>query len=180
MVDCMSNKIVKEIISWIMVFAIAIALAMVINRFVIYRVSSPTGSMENTIMINDKVFIFRLAYLFSEPKRGDIVVFEAPDKPEEDYIKRIIGLPGDVVEGIDGMVYVNGEPLEEDYLKEPMLEGPGTGTFGPFKVPEGHYFMMGDNRNNSADSRFWHNTYVSRKKIKGKAVLKYPDFKWLY
>ncbi|NLC19201.1 MAG: signal peptidase I [Clostridiales bacterium] len=180
MVDCMSNKIVKEIISWIMVFAIAIALAMVINRFVIYRVSSPTGSMENTIMINDKVFIFRLAYLFSEPKRGDIVVFEAPDKPEEDYIKRIIGLPGDVVEGIDGVVYVNGEPLEEDYLKEPMLEGPGTGTFGPFKVPEGHYFMMGDNRNNSADSRFWHNTYVSRKKIKGKAVLKYPNFKWLY
>jgi len=176
----MSNKIVKEIISWIMVFAIAIALAMVINRFVIYRVSSPTGSMENTIMINDKVFIFRLAYLFSEPKRGDIVVFEAPDKPEEDYIKRIIGLPGDVVEGIDGVVYVNGEPLEEDYLKEPMLEGPGTGTFGPFKVPEGHYFMMGDNRNNSADSRFWHNTYVSRKKIKGKAVLKYPNFKWLY
>jgi len=180
MVVCMSDKIIKEIISWIAVFAVAIALALFINRFIMYRVSTPTGSMENTIMINDKVFVLRLAYLFSEPKRGDIVVFEAPDNPEDDYIKRIIGLPGDVVEGIDGVVYVNGEPLEEDYLKEPMLKGPGTGTFGPFKVPEGHYFMMGDNRNNSSDSRVWINKYVAREKIKGKAIMKFPNFKWLY
>lgn len=180
MVDYMSSKIVKEILSWIMVFVVAIALAMFINRFVLYRVSTPTGSMENTIMINDKVFVFRLAYLFSEPKRGDIVVFEAPDDPEVDYIKRIIGLPGDIVEGIDGVVYVNGEPLKEDYIKEPMQKGPVTGTFGPYNVPEGHYFMMGDNRNNSADSRLWINKYVDRKKIRGKAILKFPNFKWLY
>jgi signal peptidase I len=171
----MTMKVVKEIISWIMVFVVAIVLALLINRFVIYRVSSPTGSMENTFMINDKVFIFRLAYLFSEPKRGDIVVFEAPDKPEEDYIKRIIGLPGETVQGIDGVVYINGEPLEEDYLKEPMY-----GSFGPYTVPEGHYFMMGDNRNESLDARLWNNKFVAFKKIRGKAVCKYPDFKWLY
>jgi len=171
----MSNKVVKEILSWIMVFVIAIVLALFINRFVIYRVSSPTGSMENTFMIDDKVYIFRLAYLFSEPKRGDIVVFEAPDKPEEDYIKRIIGLPGETIEGIDGVVYINGEPLKEDYLKEPMI-----GSFGPYVVPEGHYFMMGDNRNQSYDSRMWTNKFVARDKIRGKAVCKYPDFKWLY
>lgn len=171
----MTMKVVKEIISWIMVFVVAIVLALLINRFVIYRVSSPTGSMENTFMINDKVFIFRLAYLFSEPKRGDIVVFEAPDKPEEDYIKRIIGLPGETVQGIDGVVYINGEPLEEDYLKEPMY-----GSFGPYTVPEGHYFMMGDNRNESLDARLWNNKFVAFKKIRGKAVCKYPDFKWLH
>lgn len=171
----MSQKVVKEIISWIMVFVIAIVLALLINRLVIYRVSSPTGSMENTFMIDDKVVTFRLAYLFSGPKRGDIVVFEAPDSPEEDYIKRVIGLPGETVEGIDGIVYINGEPLKEDYLKEPMI-----GSFGPYEVPEGHYFMLGDNRNISLDARYWKNKFVARKKIRGKAILKYPDFKWLY
>jgi len=169
-------KVVKEIFSWIMVFVIAIALALFINRFILYRVSSPTPSMENTFMVNDKVFIFRLAYLFSDPKRGDIVVFEAPDKPEEDYIKRIIGLPGDTIEIKEGVVYINGEPLEENYLREPMREE----NFGPVVVPDGHYFMMGDNRNNSHDSRYWNKKFVARKKIRGKAVLKYPDFKWLW
>lgn len=172
----MSMKVVKEIFSWIMVFVIAIALALFINRFILYRVSSPTPSMENTFMVNDKVFIFRLAYLFSDPKRGDIVVFEAPDKPEEDYIKRIIGLPGDTIEIKEGVVYINGEPLEENYLREPMREE----NFGPVVVPDGHYFMMGDNRNNSHDSRYWNKKFVARKKIRGKAVLKYPDFKWLW
>jgi signal peptidase I len=170
----MNKKILKEIISWVMVIVIAYALAMLINRFVIYTVSSPTGSMEDTFMIKDRVVTFRLAYLFSDPKRGDIVVFEAPDTPEEDYIKRIIGLPGETVEVIDGLVYINGEPLQEDYLKEPM-----EGSFGPFVVPEGHYFMMGDNRNISWDARYWENKYVARNKIKGKALFKYPDFKWL-
>lgn len=172
----MSMKVVKEIFSWIVVFVIAIALALFINRFILYRVSSPTPSMENTFMVNDKVFIFRLAYLFSDPKRGDIVVFEAPDKPEEDYIKRIIGLPGDTIEIKEGVVYINGEPLEENYLREPMREE----NFGPVVVPDGHYFMMGDNRNNSHDSRYWNKKFVARKKIRGKAVLKYPDFKWLW
>lgn len=173
----MTNKILKEILSWVMVIIIAFALATIINKLVIYKVSSPTPSMENTFMVGDKVWTFKLAYLFSGPKRGDIVVFEAPDHPEEDYIKRVIGLPGDTVVVKDGVVTVNGKVLKEDYLKEPMVKGNGDGTY---VVPKGHYFMMGDNRNVSLDARFWTNKYVARNKIKGKALFKYPNFKWLF
>ncbi|MHB8127527.1 MAG: signal peptidase I [Mobilitalea sp.] len=169
----MKKKIWMEIISWILIFAVAYGSAMLINRFIIYRVSSPTASMENTFMIGEKVVTYRLAYLFSDPIRGDIVVFEYPDNPEEDFIKRIIGLPGETVKGIEGVVYINGEPLKEDYFKEKP-----EGDFGPFIVPEGHYFMMGDNRNISLDARYWENKYVAKEKIRGKALMKYPDFDW--
>ncbi len=171
----MNKKLVKEIISWILVFVIALGLAKAINKFVLYNVSSPTGSMENTFLIDEKVTVFKLAYVFGKPHRGDIVVFPFPDNPEEDYIKRIIGLPGETIEGIDGVVYINGEPLKENYLKEKP-----EGDFGPYEVPEDHYFMMGDNRNISADARYWENKYVALKDIKGKAVFKFPHFKWLY
>lgn len=167
------NKIWKELRDWAIVIIIAVSLALLINKFIIYKVSPPTASMENTIMVDDKVVTFRLAYLFSKPERGDIVVFEAPDTPEEDYIKRIIGLPGETVEIVEGIVFIDEEELEEDYLKETM-----TGSFGPFKVPEGQYFMMGDNRNISWDARYWDNKYVKMNKIRGKALLKYPDFTW--
>lgn len=174
----MGKRILKEILSWGLVFAIAFLLALVINRFVVFKVEVPSGSMENTIMTGDKVITFRLSYLFSDPKRGDIVVFPFPDDEETDYIKRIIGLPGDQVEVKEGTVYINGNPLEEDYLLEPMFDDEES-NFGPVTVPDGHYFMMGDNRNYSIDSREWENKFVSRDKIKGKAILKYPDFRWL-
>ncbi|HWT74565.1 MAG TPA: signal peptidase I [Mobilitalea sp.] len=167
------KKVYKEILDWVIVIAVAVLLALFITKFIIYKVSSPTDSMENTIMIDEKVITLRLAYLFSDPKRGDIVVFQAPDSPKEDYIKRVIGLPGETVEGKDGVVYIDGVPLEEDYLKEPM-----TGSFGPYTVPEGCYFMMGDNRNVSLDARFWTNKFVAKNKIRGKAIFKYPDFTW--
>lgn len=169
------NKALREVLDWVIVIVIAIALALFINKLVIYKVSPPTASMENTIMVDDKVITYRLAYLFSKPDRGDIVVFQAPDTPEEDYIKRVIGLPGETVEVIDGVVYIDGEPIDEDYLKEPM-----EGSFGPYEVPEGCYFMMGDNRNISWDARFWTEKFVEKDKIRGKAILKYPDFDWLY
>lgn len=171
----MGKRIVKEMISWIMVLAIAFLLAFVINRFVIYKVVVPTGSMENTIMTGDKVFTFRLSYLFSEPKRGDIVVFPFPDDEKVDYIKRIIGVGGDNIEIRDGQLYINDEPAIEDYLLEPMRKE----DFGPVRVPEGYYFMMGDNRNTSLDAREWDNKFVDGDKIKGKALFKYPDFSWL-
>jgi len=171
----MNKKIIKEIISWVMVVVIAFGLAQVINKFIVYKISSPTGSMENTFMIDEKVVIFRPAYLFHKPQRGDIVVFPAPDEPEEDYIKRIIGLPGETIQGIDGVVYINGEPLQEDYLKEKA-----EGNFGPYEIPEDSYFMMGDNRNISLDARYWEHKFVGFKDLKGKAVLKYPNFKWLW
>ena len=129
--------------------------------------------MENTIMTHDRLIALRTAYWFSEPKRGDIVVFHYPDNEEELYIKRVIGTPGDIVEGKDGIVYVNGEALEEPYIKEPAEED-----FGPYKVPKESYFMLGDNRNHSGDSRDWENTYVKKNKILGKAFLRYyPSFK---
>jgi len=171
----MEKKIFKEILSWVIVFAVAFVLALLINRFIIFKVEVPSGSMENTIMTGDKVFTYRLSYLFSDPKRGDIVVFPYPDNEEVDYIKRIIGLPGDKIEIRDGILYINDEEYEEDYLLEPMDKE----DFGPVVVPENSYFMMGDNRNSSMDSRYWINMFVKRDKIKGKAIFKYPDFAWL-
>ncbi len=169
----MGKKIIKEILSWVMIFVFAIIAANLIKRYIIFNVEVPTGSMENTIMIGDKASTFRLAYLFSDPKRGDIVVFPYPDNEEMDYIKRIIGLPGETIEGRDGLVYINGKPLKEDYVTAKL-----DSDFGPYTVPEDCYFMMGDNRNNSADSRYWNNKYLTRDKIEGKAILKYPDFTW--
>jgi signal peptidase I len=169
----MNNKIVKEIISWIVVIAVAFGLVTFINKVVILRVEVPSGSMENTIMTGDKVITLRLAYAFHNPKRGDVIVFPFPDNEEVDYIKRIIGLPGETVEGKEGYVYINGKKLIEDYVTS-MIDD----DFGPYVVPEDSYFMMGDNRDISEDSRYWNNKFVKRSKIIGKAELKYPDLSW--
>jgi signal peptidase I len=169
----MAKKIIKEIISWIMVFVIAFGVATFVNKVIIFKVQVPTGSMENTIMVGDRVVTLRLSYLFSDPQRGDIIVFPFPDNEKEDYIKRIMGLPGETIEGKNGLVYINGEALDEPYVKETI-----DNDFGPYEIPEDSYFMMGDNRNWSEDSRYWQNKYVARDKIKGKAILKYPDFTW--
>lgn len=171
----MAKRIMKEVISWGIVIGIAIILALLINRFVFYKVEVPSGSMETTIMTGDKVFTYRLSYLFGNPKRGDIVVFPYPDNESIDYIKRIIGLPGETIEVMEGVIYIDNNPLEEDYLFEPMDDE----EFGPIVVPEESYFMMGDNRNTSMDSRSWRNPFVKKDKIKGKAIFKYPDFSWL-
>ena len=169
----MNKKILKEVISWVMVFVVAYGLAMFINKVIIFKVEVPTGSMENTIMIGDKVETLHLSYLFSDPKRGDIIVFPLPDDEEIDYIKRIIGLPGETIEGKDGYVYIDGEPLEETYVMSQLEED-----FGPYEIPEESYFMMGDNRGVSEDARYWDDKFVKRDKIKGKAIFKYPNFKW--
>ena len=169
----MSRKLLKEIISWVLVFIVAFGLATFINKVIIFKVEVPSGSMEDTILIGDRVITFRLAYLISNPKRGDVIVFPYPDDEKVDFIKRIIGLPGETIEGKEGLVYIDGKPLEEPYVKDKI-----DSDFGPYVVPENGYFMMGDNRNNSEDSRYWEHKFVSRDKIKGKAVLKYPDLTW--
>ena len=136
----------------------------------------PTESMVATIQKGDHVIGLKSSYWFSEPQRGDIVVFHAPDTPETLYIKRVIGTPGDTVVISDGKTYINGEQLQEDYLPEPM-----EGYFGPFVVPEGSWFMLGDNRNHSLDARYWDNTWVTKDMIVGKAYFRYwPPVKWLY
>ncbi len=165
---------IKEIFSWIMTIVLAVVAAKVINNYVILKAEVPTGSMENTIQVDDCIMGLRIAYLFSEPERGDIVIFPWPDEPEITYVKRIIGLPGETVEIKDGCVFIDGIALEEDYLKEEMR-----GNYGPYEVPEGCYFMMGDNRNSSADSRRWENTYLKREDIEAKVIFRYsPSFEW--
>lgn len=170
---------VREIFSWIFTIAIAVVAAMVIKNYVIINANIPSGSMENTILPGDDIFGFRLAYTFSDPKRGDIVIFNAPDNPSEKYIKRVIGLPGETVTIEDAQVYIDGEPLEEDYLKSATVEGEvWTTNAGPyeFKVPENSYLLLGDNRNGSSDARVWEHTYVSKDAIIGKAILRYYPF----
>ena len=160
----------KEIAGYVMMVVLALVIALIINYLVILRVEIPMNSMENTIMAGSRVVVLRPAYLFSDPKRGDIVVFKYPDDETQNYAKRIIGLPGETIEIRDGLVYVNGfeEPLEEDYLKETP-----TGSYGPYEVPEDSYFMLGDNREVSEDSRFWENPYVRRDKIIGRIWFEY-------
>ena len=172
----MSDKRVrKELFEWVLTIAAAVMVALFINNFIIVNATVPTSSMEKTIMTNDRVIGLRFAYHSSEPERGDIIIFRFPDDEDILYIKRIIGMPGDTVEIHDGGVYIDGSLLDEPYLKVTT-----EGEFGPYTVPEGHYFMMGDNRNNSADSRYWDNTFLEREKIVGKAVLRYwPSIKKL-
>ena len=168
----------KEIISWIEYILSAVVIAFLLTKFVILNAYIPTGSMENTIMPGDRVFASRLHYRFTEPQRGDIVVFKYPDNEEVNYVKRVIGLPGETVEIKNGEVYVDGVKLEEPYIKEAMI----TEDRGPYYVPEDSYFVMGDNRNNSNDSRYWTTTnFVHKSKILGKVAFEYfPRFKWLW
>lgn len=186
-----------EIISWIQILVAAAAIAFVLNTFIIANSRVPSASMENTIMTGNRVIGSRLTYRFHEPERGDIAIFvfgydcrkcgttyqETPDgvcpvcgradKKNSTiyYVKRVIGLPGDVIDIKDGHVYLNGSdtPLDEPYLAEPME----TPEELHYEVPQDHYFMMGDNRNYSADARFWRYSYISEDKIIAKVLFRY-------
>lgn len=163
-------NIKREIAEWIVVIVTAIVFSVIINTFLLINACVPSASMENTVMTGDRLFGNRLAYKSEDPERGDIVIFKFPDDESQLFIKRVIGLPGETVTIIDGKVYIDSakEPLNEPYLAQEMM-----GTFGPYEVPKDSYFMLGDNRNYSRDSRFWDNTYVKREKILGKAAFRY-------
>ncbi|MGL5082580.1 MAG: signal peptidase I [Microcoleaceae cyanobacterium] len=153
---------------------LSIVLALGIRTFVAEARYIPSGSMEPTLEVNDRLIIDKLGYRFKEPNRGDIVVFSPPDQLKSQYkdafIKRIIGLPGDTVEVKGGTVYVNGEALPEDYIAElPHEDWPPAGIENV--VPADSYLVMGDNRNNSYDSRKW--GYVPRENIIGRAILRF-------
>ena len=160
----------RELFQWVAAIVAAVLIALAIDNFVIVNAQIPSGSMENTIMTGDRVIGNRFAYSFSDPQRFDIIIFRYPDDESQLFIKRIIGLPGETVEIRDGKIYLNGsdEPLEDVQTKETM-----GGSFGPYTVPENSYFVMGDNRNDSKDSRYWTNTFVTKDEILGKAIFRY-------
>lgn len=170
------TSIIREILSWVIPFALALAVTLVLKNFIIINATVPTGSMENTIMPGDRLIGSRLAYRSGEAERGDIVIFHYPDNEEELYVKRVIGLPGETVTIVDGKIYIDGSdtPLDESYLKETWTVA--TGPFY-FEVPEGSYLVLGDNRNDSWDARYWTNTYVAQEKILGRAVFVYWPFR---
>ena len=149
-------------------------LALGIRTFVAEARYIPSESMLPTLEINDRLIVDKLGYRFKEPRRGDVVVFKPTAKLEElnfkdAFIKRVIGLPGDKVEVKERVVYVNDQPLEEQYIEEqPNYE------YGPVIVPENEYLVLGDNRNNSYDSHYW--GFVPRENIIGQAVIRFWPF----
>ncbi len=160
----------------------------IINNVILINAKIPSESMEKTIMTGDRIFGFRMAYginfdvfghhvglQYKDPERYDVIIFKYPDDESQLFIKRVIGLPGETVNIVDGKVYIDDSevPLDDSFTPETPQ-----GSFGPYEVPEGCYFVLGDNRNWSRDSRFWDNTYVEFDQIVGKAVIRYyPSIK---
>ena len=177
------EKIRKEAISWLKIAAMAFVMAIIITQVIIMKTEVVSGSMIPELEIGDHVIGNRLAYLFSDPERGDVIFFEYPlsykelyalnpeltyciDRKLNDtepryhnessvYVKRIIGLPGDKVEIRKGKIYINDSDTP---LDEPYLNGKPKGNYGPYYVPDDCYFCLGDNRNTSSDAREWDNT----------------------
>lgn len=178
---------------------LAMLLAFAIRVFVVQAFKIPSGSMIPTLLIGDHILVSKLSYglqwpgdcklrmsfppitcytshaiiSFGDPQRGDVIVFRYPEDEEKDFIKRIIGLPGDTIEIRNKIVYINGKPLEDQAYTQRVDPGTISGSinprdnFGPVTVPQGAYFVMGDNRDQSLDSRFW--GFVNAEKIRGKA-----------
>jgi signal peptidase I len=168
---------------------IAVVLALVIRTFVVQAFKIPSGSMEDTLLIGDHILVNKLAYglhmpfsdmkldffgLLNDPQRGDIVVFPFPRDPSRDFIKRVVGLPGERVEVRNHRVYVNGEALKEPYVRldERAAMPPSRYShWGPEVVPAGKLFVLGDNRDNSADGRDW--GFLDSDGVKGRAFIIY-------
>ena len=178
---------------------VAVILALFVRTFIVQAFKIPTGSMENNLLIGDHLLVNKFVFaptlnaaeqtlLPIDPiRRGDIIVFKYPEEPERDFIKRTIGLPGETIELRNKKVYINNKPLDEPYVHflfppDDPAQRPEDGTpdfdvrrqYGPVTVPAGQYFMMGDNRDNSQDSRYW--GFLPREYVKGKALFVYFSF----
>ena len=165
------KTIAKEIFGWVKCIAIAVIIWLIISNAVIANALVISSSMEDTIMTDSRVMGLRVTYYVSDPQRFDIVLFTPPDDGTSiPFVKRIIGLPNEKVEIRDGKVYIDDSatPLDDSFIKEEAR-----GNYGPFFVPAGSYFVLGDNRNVSWDSKNWTNKYVSRDLILGKVYLEY-------
>ena len=190
------NSLWKELLSWVEIIVVAVLISLFLTKVVLVNALVPSSSMETLISPGDRLFGNRLTYKFKDPERFDVVIFKYPVDEEENYIKRIIGLPGETVTIENAKIYINDSetPLEENYLPEEwVIENDGY----VFEVPEDCYLMLGDNRNVSEDARYWAEeayeygladsvedgesyTYVRRDKILGKAMFTYwPHFQLL-
>ena len=158
---------------------IAIILALFIRTYVVQAFKIPSGSMIPTLQIGDHILVNKFIYRFEKPERGDIMVFKYPKDPSRDFIKRLIGIPGDVLEVRNKLVFINGDPLEEPYTihesDDSLYIPPNRDNFGPITIPDGYFFVMGDNRDCSLDSRFW--GLLQEDLIKGKAFIIYWSWK---
>ncbi|MBW6502651.1 signal peptidase I [bacterium] len=174
-------------------FGVALIIALIVRTLFLQAFKIPSGSMEDTLLIGDHIFVNKFIYgyhvpymegrilAFTTPKRGDIVVFVFPEDPSKDFIKRVIGIPGDIVEIRRKTVYINGTPLEEVYTR--FADGRESDEFlrgrddmPPVRVPPRKLFMMGDNRDRSYDSRFW--GFVDMDAVIGKALFIYFSIDW--
>jgi signal peptidase I len=174
-------------------FALALLIALVVRTLVIQAFKIPSSSMEDTLLIGDHIFVNKFVYgyhipftngrilQFHTPRRGDIIVFVFPEDKSKDFIKRVIGVPGDTVEIRQKRVLVDGRPLEENYVR--FADGDTIDGFirardnlPPVKVPPGKLFVMGDNRDRSYDSRFW--GFVDMDAVIGKALFIYFSVDW--
>jgi signal peptidase I len=173
---------------------IAVILALFVRTWVFQAFKIPTGSMEQNLLIGDHLIVNKMIFSPAVAKveravlpsrairRGDVIVFKYPKEPERDFVKRVIGLPGDRLELHRKAVYINGQPLQEpyvQYLEPPSSSGPlktddVREEYGPITVPPDQYFMMGDNRDNSEDSRYW--GFMPAAYVKGKALFIYYSF----
>ncbi len=177
---------------------IAVILALFVRTFVLQAFKIPTGSMENNLLIGDHLLVNKFVYAPTATQlertllpigtihRGDVLVFKSPVEPERDLIKRVIGLPGERLEQKEKKIYINGQPLNEPYVF--FLEPPGRNSelseagaasdprenYGPVTVPPNQYFMMGDNRDNSLDSRYW--GFVPDSMVKGRPMMVYFSY----
>ena len=151
---------------WLISIIVAVVLAFGIRTFLVepYMVSGP--SMMNTLQDQERLLVNKLVYYTREPKRGEIIVFKYPSDTRRDFIKRVIAVGGDTIEIRDGKTYGNGEALDESYIREPFHTN-----YPKTTVPQGHIFVMGDNRNNSEDSRYRDVGFVDLSLVKGKASL---------
>ena len=174
----LEDQKLRGILTWIFEIAVALVFAGLVGIFMFQSVTIQESAMEPTLSVGDRFFVNRVVYKFSSPKRGDLIVFKTSGSDDAAlHISRVIGLPGEVVEIKDGKVYIDGSPtpLDDSFIPEKMI-----GSYGPYTVPENCYFMLGDNRNDSKDSRSWKNKFVRFDQLVGKAVVRYyPSFKWL-
>ena len=168
----------REIFEWVMVFVVAGALALTVRTLIFEPVRVDGSSMRNTLVDNEFMIATKFDYLLGDPERFDIVICDYPNADDGMYrVKRVIGMPGETIELLSGELYVNGEKVEQNFDMTPNQTN-----FGPFTVPEDSYFVMGDNRNNSKDSRSPMVGPLPRKMIKGHVravVFPFSEMRWL-